>query len=118
MAGKYTNYVMSDDSRAYFPRWKTGLGLEPSIALAYACYFGLLGPAQMILDLNPDLATTEEQLELDLENSINRSENDLPRTAVEIAIIQGNNHISNFYLIGGRIRMELMRAVTVGFFSP
>lgn len=87
-------YEINDDNRVYFPRWKTGLGLEPSIALAYACYFGLLGPAQMILDSNPDLATTEEQLELDLENSFNRSENDLPRTAVEIAIIQGNNHIS------------------------
>lgn len=78
--------ALSCDFPEYFPVWKTGPELEPSLGLAYACYFGLLEPAKLLLDLNPGLATTEEQLELDLENSFNRSEADLPRTAVEIAI--------------------------------
>lgn len=77
----------------FFPRWKTGPGLKPSLTLAYACFFGQLELAKMILDSNPGLATAEEQLEFDLENTFNRTEQDLPRTAVEIAIIQSYSDI-------------------------
>lgn len=77
----------------FFPRWKTGPGPNPSLNLAYACFFGQLESAKKILDSNPGLATAEEQLEFDMENTFNRTGRDLPRTAVEIAIIRSYSDI-------------------------
>lgn len=96
-----TQIHMSQKKVGFFPRWKTGPGLEPSLSLAYACYFALLESAKLILDLNPDLDITQEQLELDLENSFNGSEHDLPSTAVELAIIYPDVEILELLLERG-----------------
>lgn len=113
--------------KCYFPRWKTSPGLEPSLSLAYACYFNLLESVKMILDLNPDLATTEKQLEPDLGSYFNPSGTDLPRTAVEIAIM--SNHFELLDLLfdrgadpngvnaGGDCRLIYALKVRAGFES-
>lgn len=87
----YFNKFTPDEIRPeekIFPRWKTGPGLEASLALAYACYFNITGLAKRILDLNPDLARLEAQLEPDWEQYISDARSP-PRTPLEMAIFYG-----------------------------